>query len=92
VKSEVSATVVGGAGHVGLPLAVMLAARGVQTLIFDINAESVNLINAGKSPFYEPGLQSVLEETRNADMVRATTSRSEIGSTEFVIVVVGTPV
>jgi len=92
VKSEVSATVVGGAGHVGLPLAVMLAARGVQTLIFDINAESVNLINAGKSPFYEPGLQSVLEETRNVDMVRATTNPSEIASTEFVIVVIGTPV
>ena len=85
-------SVVGGAGHVGLPLAVMLAERGVQTLIFDINAEVVNLVNAGKSPFFEPGMQSVLEAARSANMIHATTDPSEVGLPEFVIVVVGTPV
>ena len=47
--------VIGGGGHVGLPLAVALAARGATVAIYDISAQAVDTVNAGRLPFAEPG-------------------------------------
>ena len=44
------AVVIGGGGHVGLPLAVMLSSRGVNTAIYDISKSAVDGINAGRMP------------------------------------------
>ena len=52
--------VVGGGGHVGFPLAVAFASRGLRVCIYDINAAAVETINAGRAPFLEPGVQEPL--------------------------------
>lgn len=84
--------VVGGAGHVGLPLSVMFAARGAQVLVVDINDDAVTLVNAGRSPFDEPGMSGLLQKVRNDGLLRATTDAAEISEVEYVVIVVGTPV
>ena len=43
--------VVGGGSHVGLPLAVAFASRGLNTAIYDINQAAVDTILAGELPF-----------------------------------------
>jgi len=53
--------VIGGCGHVGLPLAIALASRGARVGIFDISAASVALVNSAKMPFAEPGAAPALE-------------------------------
>ena len=45
--------VVGGCGHVGLPLAVSLADAGAMVKSFDINPHAVGMVNEGKPPFFE---------------------------------------
>lgn len=92
MTSSLRIAVVGGAGHVGLPLAVMFAARGADALVLDINASAVELINAGRSPFDEPGMHDVLQTVRRDGRLRATTDAAEIAAVEYVVVVVGTPV
>jgi UDP-N-acetyl-D-mannosaminuronic acid dehydrogenase len=54
--------VVGGAGHVGLPLAIMLASKGQKTVIYDISNEAVNKVSAGEMPFLEPGAEGLLRQ------------------------------
>ena len=63
--------VVGGGSHVGLPLAVAFASRGLNTAIYDINQDAVDTILAGELPFLENGLK----EERWARCWRPTGSR-----------------
>ena len=47
--------VIGGCGHVGLPLAIALADRGSTVAIYDVSADAVDGVNAARLPFAEPG-------------------------------------
>lgn len=52
-----------GVGHVGLPTALGLAELGWEVIGADQDAGKIRQLKEGKSPFYEPGLQTLL--TRN---------------------------
>src|ERR1700744_6507776 len=56
-ESEFAAdiAVIGGCGHVGLPLAIAFADRGARVVIFDVSEEAAATVNAGQLPFDEPG-------------------------------------
>lgn len=84
--------IVGGGGHVGLPLALVLADSGFQAVSLDISKEVVESINSGKMPFAEEGAQALLTKTLGNKSFYATTDHQEISSAEIVIVVIGTPV
>ena len=86
------AVVIGGGGHVGLPLAIMLSSRGVNTAIYDISKSAVEGINSGKMPFWEPGAEKLLQESLQAKTLIATTDPTVTGETNSLIVVIGTPV
>ena len=47
--------VIGGCGHVGLPLAIALADRGAAVLVYDVDERAVGLVNEAVLPFDEPG-------------------------------------
>jgi UDP-N-acetyl-D-mannosaminuronic acid dehydrogenase len=84
--------VIGGGGHVGLPLAIALADRGASVAVYDINAATVAAVNASTMPFAEPGAQPKLAAARAAGTLVATTDPAVIADAENVVVVVGTPV
>ena len=84
--------VVGGGGHVGLPLAIAFASRGLNTVVFDISQAAVDTIKAGKLPFMENGAEEVLQKGLADGLLHATTDINVIGDAENVIVVIGTPV
>ena len=88
----VSAVVLGGAGHVGLPLSLVLASSGVETTIYDISEHAVSSINRGEMPFWEPGAESLLRKSLDAGLLKATTDPSSIQGAEILIVIIGTPV
>ena len=56
----VDVCVVGGAGHVGLPLAILLADRGLNVLAIDLNDKAIATISQGKMPFLEKGAEPIL--------------------------------
>lgn len=84
--------IVGGAGHVGFPLAVAFASRGQSVVIYDINADAVGGIMAGRAPFLEPGVHEPLAVALQRGALVATTDRAVVARSEHVVVVVGTPV
>jgi UDP-N-acetyl-D-mannosaminuronic acid dehydrogenase len=84
--------VVGGCGRVGLPLGLALASRGLSVVLYDLNPEAVEAVNAARMPFAEQGADRLLREVARAGLLRATTAAASVGSAEHLIVVVGTPV
>ena len=84
--------VVGGCGHVGLPLGIGFADRGLKTVVYDINSASVAMVNRAELPFDEPGAAPVIERVMASGMLRASDDPAVISEAEHVIVVIGTPV
>lgn len=89
---ERDVVVVGGCGHVGLPLAIALAKQGLKVGVYDLSETAAKLVNDGSLPFDEPGAEPVLREVLDAGRFLATTDPSIVATAETVIVVIGTPV
>jgi UDP-N-acetyl-D-mannosaminuronic acid dehydrogenase len=90
VKRDI--VVVGGCGHVGLPLAIAFADRGLDTAIYDVNVEAVDSVNAAVMPFMEDGAVAMLERVRANGKLVASADPHIVGQADTVIVVIGTPV
>lgn len=84
--------IIGGCGHVGLPLGLVLADCGHNVKAFDIDVEKVNQVNAKKMPFMEFGAESLLEKVSSQGRFVATTDVDVIAKAQVIIVVIGTPV
>lgn len=84
--------VVGGGGHVGLPLALTFADSGLQTVIYDINARTVESIRQGVMPFRERGADAILRSTLAAGRLEVESQPDKLGSCRFIVLIVGTPV
>ena len=84
--------VIGGGGHVGLPLAIALADRGSKVVVYDVSERAVATINSGVVPFSEPGAQPVLQKAIADGRFTASTDASVVATARNVIVVIGTPV
>ena len=89
---DLDVVVIGGCGHVGLPLAIALADRGARVGIYDVSEAAVEAVNSRRMPFAEPGADEVLEQVSAAGRLRASANAEIVGRAEHVIVVIGTPV
>jgi UDP-N-acetyl-D-mannosaminuronic acid dehydrogenase len=84
--------VIGGGGHVGLPLALAFADRGAQVGIYDVSESAVATVNSGRLPFAEPGADEVLQRVLGAGRLVASADPAIVATAENVVVVIGTPV
>jgi UDP-N-acetyl-D-mannosaminuronic acid dehydrogenase len=84
--------ILGGCGRVGLPLGLAFAARGLRVGLVDLRADHVDLVNAARMPFSEPGAADLLDETVRAGRLHATLDAAALGRARHVVVVINTPV
>src|ERR1700730_17971891 len=84
--------IVGGCGHVGLPLALALADCGYRVGIDDIDATKVAFVKAGNVPFLENGADALLKRLLPTGRLEIASDPSLVESTETVILVIGTPI
>jgi UDP-N-acetyl-D-mannosaminuronic acid dehydrogenase len=89
---ERDVVIIGGCGHVGLPLAIAFADQGTRVGIFDVSETAVALVNDAELPFDEPGAGDALKRAVSGGRLTASTTPSIVASAEHVIVVIGTPV
>ena len=66
---------VGGCGHVGLPLAIAFAARGLHVAIHDIDDRAVKTGAGGDLPFREDGAQEPLHRALDGGKLTVATTR-----------------
>ncbi|MDE6109545.1 MAG: nucleotide sugar dehydrogenase, partial [Muribaculaceae bacterium] len=78
-----------GLGYIGLPTAIIAAARGgVEVVGVDINKDVVAQTNAGHLHFIEPGMEEMLRGVLDAGTLRASTAPEEA---DAYFIVVPTP-
>ncbi|HET7911952.1 MAG TPA: nucleotide sugar dehydrogenase [Pseudolabrys sp.] len=85
-------TVVGGAGHVGIPLVLALADAGLIVNVNDLNETALATLNSGRLPFIEHGAAPLLARALESQRLVFTSSPKDIGRAGPVIVTIGTPV
>ncbi len=88
---EFDICVVGGCGHVGLPLAIAFAHQGLKVGIHDIDEKAVETVQAGRMPFLDEGAEPLLKEVLGKTLAVAN-DPGLVRRSQYVIVVVGTPV
>lgn len=79
-----------GLGYVGLPLAVEKAKAGFETVGFDVQAEKVDMVNAGHN-YIGDVVDSDLAALVKVGKLRATTDFSFIKGVDFIAICVPTP-
>jgi UDP-N-acetyl-D-mannosaminuronic acid dehydrogenase len=84
--------IVGGFGHVGLPLGISLAHHGRRVCALDINPETGKLIAQGTMPFLDEGAEELLRPCLESGSLTLSLDSSVIANADAVIVVIGTPV
>lgn len=81
-----------GLGYVGAVCAGCLSARGHEVVGVDVSTTKIDLINDGKSPIVEPGLEALLQQGIQTGRLRGTTDvAGAIRDTELSMLCVGTP-
>ena len=91
-RGSYAACVVGGAGHVGAPLAIVLATRGLRTLIYDLDRASMDRLAEGVMPFLEEGAEPLLKAMLAEGRLGFTTDPADIRDVPYVVITIGTPV
>jgi UDP-N-acetyl-D-mannosaminuronic acid dehydrogenase len=91
MTSNPKTVILGGCGHVGLPLGLLLADRGLAVTLLDVDPLKVERINAGEMPFMEQGAEPLLQRLVGR-LLTATLDDNCLVDADVVITVVGTPV
>ena len=82
--------IVGGAGHIGLPLGMLFANKGKKVILYDKDQTNVKKINNLQMPFMEEGGAKLLKKNKNR--IFATTDKKFLKDAKVIIVCIGTPV
>jgi len=83
--------IVGGFGHVGLPLGIVLADAGLQVALYDIDQSKSSLILAGTMPFIEHGAEPLLKKVVGKNL-HVSAEIGDVAHSRVVIITIGTPV
>ena len=92
MKRDFNAAVVGGAGHVGIPLSLVLADSGLRTLVYDLNRTALSELAAGRLPFIEEGAEELLQKALAQDALGFSASPADLRGIPVVVVTIGTPI
>ncbi len=84
--------VLGGGGHVGLPLSLAFAEAGLRVGIYDTNQATLDRIAAGEMPFMETGADELLRALLPTGRLTFGSDAAMIGRADQLVVVIGTPV
>ena len=90
--SEKHISVIGGAGHVGLPLGLAFAQKNFKVHLIDKNTKFLNQIKSGKMPFLEVKADSILKKILKKNNFYFETDLKKISQSKYVIICIGTPV
>ena len=85
-------TVVGGAGHIGLPLSLIFANSGIDVICYDNNEKIINECKKGKIHFKEKNGERELKKAIKNKKIYFTSHLGKINLNSDFIITIGTPV
>ncbi|MDP3791634.1 MAG: nucleotide sugar dehydrogenase [Candidatus Omnitrophota bacterium] len=84
--------IIGGLGHVGLPLGLVLANKGLRTCLCDIDPAKAGMVKKGIMPFMEHGAEPILREVLKNEKLKVSLDEKVVSKGRYVIIAIGTPV
>jgi UDP-N-acetyl-D-mannosaminuronic acid dehydrogenase len=84
--------IVGGLGHVGLPLGITFAETGLKVCLYDLNKANAELVRQGTMPFIEYDAEPALKKVLLNKTLTISDDPKSISSARYVIIAIGTPV
>lgn len=91
-KPAYDVAVVGGAGHVGAPMSIVLASKGMRTLIYDLNRDAMDVLERGEMPFIDEGAEPLLREVLADNRLGFTDDISDLRDVPIIVITIGTPI
>jgi UDP-N-acetyl-D-mannosaminuronic acid dehydrogenase len=91
-KEKYDVCIVGGCGHVGLPLGLSLAEKEIKVCLYDKDRQRSVSVGKGKMPFIEYGADSILKRVLKKKMLKVSNDISVVGDAKYLIIAIGTPV
>ena len=92
MKNKYDVCIVGGLGHVGLPLGIVFASKGLKVCLQDINEKSASLVRKGILPFIEYDAEPLLKESLDKGNLSVSLDPNSISEAKYIIIAIGTPV
>ena len=80
-----------GTGYLGATHAACMSSLGFEVIGVDVDAEKIALLTAGKVPFYEPGLEDLLQKEIASGRLTFSTDFKAIADADVHFICVGTP-
>lgn len=84
--------IVGGLGHVGLPMGLVFATKGLQVCLYDTDKQKAAFVRQGAMPFIEHGAQPMLEAVLDQQTLHTSSAIADLSRARIVMIAVGTPV
>lgn len=83
--------IIGGCGHVGLPLGIVFANCGMNVVLLDLDEKKIAIVNSGQMPFMEKSADVALRAVIGKSLM-ATSDSGCLRDADVAIAVLGTPV
>jgi UDP-N-acetyl-D-mannosaminuronic acid dehydrogenase len=83
--------IIGGVGHVGLPLGIVFANHGFTVTLYDRDTQNIAKVNAGDMPFIEYGAAPLLNKAIQDGLLKATDDPGAITASDYIVIALGTP-
>ena len=80
-----------GTGYLGATHAACMSSLGFEVIGVDVDASKIELLTAGRVPFYEPGLEDLLQKEIASGRLTFSTDFSAIADADVHFICVGTP-
>jgi len=91
-KRKYDIVIVGGLGHVGLPLGLSFAREGLKVCLYDVDPQKAELVRQGRMPFIEYGAEEILKDVLKNKRLEISLEQRVVADAEYVIIAIGTPV
>ena len=81
-----------GTGYVGLVAGTCFAESGNEVMCVDIDQSKIDMLNNGKVPIYDPGLEEMVRRNAEEQRLRFSTDvASAVNACSIILIAVGTP-
>ena len=87
-----SISIIGGTGHVGLPLGLAFSRKKFKVHLIDLNHKHIEIVNKGIFPFMEKKGDKILKTALKKKKIYASSDISLIKSSKYIIICIGTPI
>ena len=81
--------IIGGLGHIGLPLGILFASKRLKVCLYDIDNKNAQLVKKSIMPFKERGAKLLLKKVVANHNLRTSNDPQSISNSKYIIITIG---